>query len=116
VPQVDLTGVQLILTERESQIPHTARSSISGIIPDPRTTDNVDLPTLQRKTIEGLLLGPDPLATKTLKPEFLRIPPPLYLRENEMIWQDPVDLSYITYEYDTTMLETDEVGSEAKKS
>ena len=32
-----------------------------------------------------------------------------------MIWQDPVDYGYITYEYDITMLENDDIGSEAKK-
>ena len=36
-------------------------------------------------------------------------------RENEMIWQDPVDYGYINYEYDTTLLENDDLGSEAKK-
>ena len=29
----------------------------------------------------------------------MRLAPPLFLREDEMIWQDPVDLSHITYEY-----------------
>ncbi len=32
-----------------------------------------------------------------------------------MIWQDPVDYGYITYEYDITMLENEDIGSEAKK-
>ena len=32
-----------------------------------------------------------------------------------MIWQDPVDYGYISYEYDTSMLERDELTSEAKK-
>jgi len=115
VPQVDLTGIQLILAERQSQLPHTARSAVSGIVPDGRKSDTVDPSVLQRKTIEELLTGPDPLATKTVSPEFFRLAPPLYVRENEMIWQDPVDYSYITYEYDTTMLEGQETGSEAKK-
>ena len=43
-------------------------------------------------------LGPDPPALKSLRPEFLRLAPPLFLREDEMIWQDPVELSHITYE------------------
>ena len=44
-------------------------------------------------------LGPDPPGLKSLRPEFLRLAPPLFLREDEMIWQDPVELSHITYEY-----------------
>jgi len=117
VPQVDLTGVQLALAERQSQIPHTARSAIPSLIPDPKPQDVEcsEVGALQRRTIEELLLGPDPPANKTLKPEFLRLAPPLFLRENEMIWQDPVDYGYISYEYDASMLDNDEIGSEAKK-
>ena len=37
------------------------------------------------------------------------------VREQEMIWQDPVDYSYLTYEYDPSLLEHDDLGSEAKK-
>jgi hypothetical protein len=28
-------------------------------------------------------------------------------REQEMIWQDPVDYSYLTYEYDPSLLDHD---------
>ena len=52
---------------------------------------------------------------KTLRPEFMRLAPPLFLREDEMIWQDPVDFSHITYEYDHSLLEHEEDGTEAKK-
>ncbi|XP_023342997.1 CCR4-NOT transcription complex subunit 11 [Eurytemora carolleeae] len=117
VPQVDLTGVQLSLAERQSELPHTARSAVSGVIPDPKIQDPdcLELAALQKRTIEELLIGQDPPANKTIKPEFLRLAPPLFLREHEMIWQDPVDYGYITYEYDITMLENEDIGSEAKK-
>ena len=32
-----------------------------------------------------------------------------------MIWQDPVDLSYISYEYDHSLLEAEEEGCEARR-
>lgn len=118
MPQVDLTGVQLALAERQSELPHTARAAVSGIIPDPELPQdpaNTSCAAAARRTIEDLLLGHSPPAMKTLRPEFLRFAPPLFLREDEMIWQDPVDYSDITYEYDVTMGEVDGGGTEAKK-
>ena len=32
-----------------------------------------------------------------------------------MIWQDPVDYSHITYEYDHSLLEQEEGGTEARQ-
>jgi len=118
VPQVDLTGVQLALAERQSELPHTARATVSGIISDPELPQDpasAHAGAAQRRTIEELLVGPDPPGMKTLRPEFMRLAPPLFLREDEMIWQDPVDFSHITYEYDHSLLEHEEDGTEAKK-
>ena len=99
VPSVDLTGVQL--AETASQWPHTARASVSGIIPDPELPQDptsAHAEAAQRRTIEELLVGPDSPGLKTLRPVFHRLAPPLFLRNDEIIWQDPVDLSHITYE------------------
>ena len=92
---------------------------MTGILPEPELPQDptaAHAGAAQRRTIEDLLvniltyydlnifyviscqLGPDPPGLKSLRPEFLRLAPPLFLREDEMIWQDPVDLSHITYE------------------
>ena len=74
---------------------------MAGIIPDPELPQDptsAHAGAAQRMTIEELLVGPDSPGLKTLRPEFLRLAPPLFLRDDEMIWQDPVDLSHITYE------------------
>ena len=44
-----------------------------------------------------MLVGPEAATTKTLRPEFKRLAPPLFMRSEELIWQDPVDLSHLTY-------------------
>jgi len=119
VPGVDLTGVQLALAESQSQLPHTARASVSGIVSDPevlpRDPTTAHTVAQQRRTIEELLVGPEAPCLKTLRPEFMRLAPPLFLREDEMIWQDPVDLSHITYEYDHSMLEHEADECEARR-
>ena len=62
-----------------------------------------------------MLVGPEAATTKTLRPEFKRLAPPLFMRSEELIWQDPVDLSHLTYEYDHGLLQHEEEGSEARK-
>ena len=118
LPPVDLTGIQLALAESQSQLPHTARASVTGIISDPELPQDpasAHAGAAQRRTIEELLVGPNAPGLKTLSPEFLRLVPPLFLREDEMIWQDPVDWSHISYEYDHSLLEHQGEGCEAKR-
>jgi len=119
VPAVDLTEVQLALAEQQSQLPMTARAAVSGIIPDSdqpqEPGSSLAFSASQRRTIEDLLTGSSPPCQKTLRPELMRLVPPLFLREDEMIWQDPVDYSHITYEYDHSLLEQEEGGSEARQ-
>jgi len=115
VPAVDLTGVQLALAERQSELPHTARAAVSGLIPDPELPQDPHAGAAQRRTIEELLVGPGAASQRTVRPELMRLVPPLFLREDEMIWQDPVDYSHITYEYDHSLLEQEEGGTEARQ-
>lgn len=122
VPGVDLTNVQLTLAQSQSQLPVSARANVTGIIADPELPQQQhpgpELGTdhIRRRTIEELLAGPNAPGLKTLRPEFQRLVPPLFLREDEMIWADPVDLSHLTYEYDHGLLQCDqEQGTEARR-
>jgi len=118
LPGVDLSGVQLALAESQSQLPHTARAAVTGIISDPELPQDpasAHAGAAQRRTIEELLVGPNAPGLKTLSPEFLRLVPPLFLREDEMIWQDPVDWTHLSYEYDHSLLEHQGEGCEAKR-
>jgi len=114
----DLSSLAATLAERRAGLPHTARAAVSGVIPDPELPQDpaaAHAGAAQRRTIEELLVGPDPPGLRTLRPELLRPAPPLHLREDEMIWQEPLDLTHITYEYDHSLLEHEEEGSEARR-
>jgi len=111
--QVDIQSVLIALTEKHSERTHIARSGLPGVLSAPSLpSDPSPAHTLvaQRRTIEELMTGADPPGLKTLRPELQRLAPPLYLREDEMIWQDPLDLSYVEFEYDHSLLEKEEEG------
>ena len=92
---------QLLAGHGKEFMKRTAGSIVHSVILDPKLPQDptsAHAGAAQRRTIEELLVGPDsPLGLKMLRPEFLRLAPPLFLRDDEMIWQDPVDLSHITY-------------------
>ncbi|CAG2059678.1 unnamed protein product [Timema podura] len=105
---VDITGIQLALAERQSELPHTSRAAIPVILSDPdnrpgsnRSTSTIlDTNILKlsyylfrimfpdqnvaKKTAEALLVGKTPLAEQCVKPEFLRLAPPLHSSEDEV--------------------------------
>jgi len=113
LPKVDLPNLLVSLKEKHSERTHLARSAVSGVLSSPSLpSDPSPAHTLaqQRRTVEELVTGPEPPALKSLRPEFLRLPPPLYLREDELIWQDPVDLSHMTLEYEDSLLDAEEEG------
>lgn len=87
VRQVDLTGIQLSLTERHSDLPHTARAVVTGVIPDPQPVQQQQdqAGNNERRAVEELLVLPP--AQTILRPQYWRLAPPLFLREDEMIWQ-----------------------------
>ena len=52
------SGVQLSLAETQSQLPHTARAAVTGIIPDPAMPQDpaaAHASAAQRRTIEARL-------------------------------------------------------------
>ncbi len=133
---VDLTGIQLALAERDSELPHSARSGASVVVPDP---DRFAPPTQQqqqpvlppgqerqrelkakeariREVMEGLLLGGDESPVgQSLNPELVRPAPPLFLDEEEVAWINPVDFSHLDFAYDKTMCEANASANEAKR-
>ena len=60
MPQVDLTGIQLTLAERESELPHTARAGVPPVMSVPNTeptTAPMMTPEACKKVVEALLVG-----------------------------------------------------------
>lgn len=114
---MDISGIQLVLAEKQSEIPHTGRSAIPVILPD----SDVRLPSLPvdpaaaRKTAEALLTGHSPVVTQNYKPEMLRLAPPLHNCEDELVWLTFDEPNEHQVAYDVTACVWNCAGVEAKK-
>nr|CAD7430882.1 unnamed protein product [Timema monikensis] len=133
---VDITGIQLALAERQSELPHTSRAAIPVILSDPDTRPGsnrstatiLDTNTLKlsyypfklyqnvaKKTAEALLVGKTPLVEQCVKPEFLRLAPPLHSSEDELVWLNLCQSRDHKGAYDVTMCVSSSEGLEAKR-
>jgi len=110
-PPVDISQTQLFIVQRQSEMPHTSKTAMSCIIADPETKPtsfeqfgkpNKINPDIQRQTMESLLTGSNSVVDNTLRPEFIRLAPPLHIAEDEMVWMMPTDTSF-SVAWDTTM-------------
>jgi hypothetical protein len=116
IGDVDLTGIQLALAERESELPSTARSGASVVLSDPSLMfGQIRGPAYARSVIDGLLRGEDAPMTKSLKPEAVRPVPPLHFDEEELMWTNPVDHTSHEFMYDKSMCETNASLNETKR-
>lgn len=118
IHNVDSTGVQLALAERQSELPHTSRSGIPVILPDTDTRFGfLSLFPEQNvvKTAEALLVGQQAVVNQCYKPEFLRLAPHLHSCEDEVAWLNIACPIEHKAAYDVTMCVSNCEGVEAKR-
>ncbi|KAK9501642.1 hypothetical protein O3M35_012333 [Rhynocoris fuscipes] len=110
----DITNLQSSVNEVKSDIMATARNHIPVITPDLSTNSSYEASDI-RGTAEKLLTDPDSPARQTYRPEMLRLVPPLYYDENEMIWLEEGFVWEHYAAYDVTMCVPNSSSIEAKK-
>lgn len=119
----DISGLQLALAERQSQMPHGSRSGIPCVISDPedRPTSFEQFhkpgqinPDVQRQTTESLLTGIHPPIENCLRPEFIRLAPPLHYSKDELVWMSPVEPEH-NISWDASMCVASSSGVEVKR-
>ncbi|XP_071477876.1 CCR4-NOT transcription complex subunit 11-like [Diadema antillarum] len=114
-PHIDLTGLQLALAERQSELPSLSKAGLSCIMndPDPDAGTQFDSQVAQ-PVVEALICGSRPPMDTTFTPEFIRLPPPLHICEDELVWMNPSDSNH-TIAWDTTMCLSNSAGQEVKR-
>ncbi|CAG2188942.1 CCR4-NOT transcription complex subunit 11 [Mytilus edulis] len=114
----DVSGLQLALAERQSEMPAQSKSAIPCVVPDPENKPTsfdqfgkpgVINPDVQRQTIEALLTGNKPPVENCMMPEFIRLAPPLHIAEDEFAWLNPVEGDY-NIAWDSTMCVSSSAG------
>ncbi|XP_074662057.1 CCR4-NOT transcription complex subunit 11-like [Tubulanus polymorphus] len=119
----DVSGLQLALAERQSEMPAQSRCGIPCIVPDPDlkpiSFEQFHKPgsinqDVQRQTIESLLSGQKPSVNLCLKPEFIRLAPPLHIAEDELAWLNPMESDH-QIAWDSTMCLSNSAGTEVRR-
>lgn len=88
---MDTSGLQVSVAEKQSEMPFLSKIGVPCVITDAETSrygfDNYqqsELDLMKNAAIEGLLVGPDAPYRQCMKPEFMRLAPPLHVAENEV--------------------------------
>ncbi|KAK6183911.1 hypothetical protein SNE40_002335 [Patella caerulea] len=119
----DISGLQVNLVEKQSELSHLSKAAMPCVIPDPDNKPSsfeqfnkpgMINPDVQRQTIEKLLTGPNPPVENSMKPEFIRLAPPLHMAEDELVWMNPTVGDYDIL-WDTTMGITSSTGSKVRR-
>lgn len=117
----DVSGLQLNLVERQSQIPVVSKTGIPCVLPhvEPSPLQKSEQPSegkpVQQQALEAMLCGKNAPVSENLRPSFIRPVPLLHSSNNELVWMNPTNPVQHKLAWDDAMTKNINKTGEAKK-
>eukprot|EP00118_Oscarella_pearsei_P001288 m.7049 g.7049 ORF g.7049 m.7049 type:complete len:432 (+) comp17608_c0_seq1:29-1324(+) len=113
VSPVDYSPVRTLLCERQCEFPSKCCLSLLPVLSDPVPETSEPSPVGPVAT-EALLCNPNTGADISFEPSFVRPPPPLHVSDDEVIWLNPSEKTFLP-EWDISMCISNSAGVEVRK-
>ncbi|XP_039273111.1 CCR4-NOT transcription complex subunit 11-like [Styela clava] len=117
----DVSGLQLSLVERQSQLPVLNKTGIPCVMPhpEPPNMQKADPPSdskpVQQQVLESLLSGKSAPMTENIRPTFVRPIPLLHPPDNELVWMNPTLPARHKFLWDSQMTKNTNKAGEVRK-
>ncbi|XP_077994798.1 CCR4-NOT transcription complex subunit 11-like [Glandiceps talaboti] len=112
---IDVTGLQMSLAERQSEMPLQTKAALPSMISDADLDSSAVCDEASgSQVLEALVSGPKPPMENNIRPQFIRLAPPLHVCEDELAWLNPQEIDHLI-SWDTTMCITNSAGLEVKR-
>ncbi|KAJ3650244.1 hypothetical protein Zmor_021942 [Zophobas morio] len=112
----DFSMIELLLAEKQSELPQTCKTGIPIILSLPEKTNNYSVDTLEYEVlVKKIASGENAYMNKVYRPEFVILAPPLLDTQDELVWLNPTNPQEHTIAYDVTMCVPDTAGQEARQ-
>lgn len=118
---IDISGFQVSIVEKQSEMPVMSKIGIPTILSDMEFSKYgfesytpSELQNFQKAATESLLVGSEAPFRQCMRPEFIRLVPPLHVCEDELAWLNPKD-DYPELLLETNLTSNVSVVSEVRK-